>query len=168
MKQENPQFYYGLESISHALRLAEQVCAVLGHGHHQVAINMLLETAAAETHLGQYQDPTPNGAGHGLTQIDAIALKDVQARTRARHKQKIQNAFGLCLDELTLADLQSNPLAALVVTRCFYLLIADPIPPYLHQRAHYWKRHYNTAAGKGTAAGYQQKTEQYFYGQVLL
>ena len=75
MNQENPTYHYGLTSKIKAITLARQVCEVLGHGSTGCATNLLLETAAAETCLGLYEDPTPGGAGMGLCQHDLIAFQ---------------------------------------------------------------------------------------------
>jgi hypothetical protein len=160
-------YYYGLTSPSHAMQLATQVCDVLGHGKHNNAVAMLLETACVETCLGTYQDPTPQGAGWGLTQGDQIAIIDVAYRTRPSDVARIQEHFGFSMRALKAHDLANNALKAFIFTRCFYKLLPEVFPSTVEGRAQYWKTHYNTDLGKGTIHEYIEKANLYLYsGQV--
>ncbi|WP_299072847.1 hypothetical protein [uncultured Paraglaciecola sp.] len=163
MNQENKKPLYGLYNADQAMQLAVQVCDVLGHGRHNNAVAMLLETACAETCLGTYQDPTPNGAGWGLTQADQIAVIDVAYRTRPSDRTRILEHFGFDIRTLVASDLANHPLKALVFTRCFYKLIPDLFPQDLKGRAYYWKTHYNTALGKGKPGEYIEKSHLFLY-----
>jgi hypothetical protein len=168
MNQEKQTYYYGLHNATQAKELATQVCNVLGHGLNLVAINLLLETACVETNLGTYQDPTPGGAGWGLTQADSIAVHDIASRTRYKDVQIIRNCFGFDIRDLKPHHLADSPTKSLVFTRCFYKLIAAPIPQGLAGRAQYWKTHYNTTMGKGTVDKYIDKANLYLYGPNTL
>jgi hypothetical protein len=163
MNQEKHTYYYGLINATHANELATKVCNALGHGQNQMAINLLLETACVETNLGTYQDPTPGGAGWGLTQADSIGVHDIAQRTRYKDVQIIRNCFGFDLRDLKPQDLGQDPLKAFVFTRCFYKLIPGEISATLAGRAQYWKTHYNTRLGKGTVDKYITKANQYLY-----
>jgi len=164
MKKIN-QNTYGLSYLPHALQLATQVSNVLGNGKHNNAVAMLLETACAETLLGTYQDPTPNGAGWGLTQADNIAVVDVAHRTRQRDRALILQHFGYDIRQMIASELGQDPLKAFVFTRCFYKLIPAEFPKTLEGRANYWKRHYNTfhENAKGTPSGYIKKATLHLY-----
>lgn len=163
MKTSYP-LYYGLTSALDAYHIAKRVCDALGHGKYRNAVNMLLETACVETDLGRFKDPTPNGAGAGLTQGDPIAIKDVVARTRTFDKWRIMMAFNINLNTLTSDDLKESPLHAFIFTRCFYKLIPEHFPRTLELRADYWKTHYNTEKGSGTREKYEEKSIRYLYG----
>jgi hypothetical protein len=163
MNQEKHTYFYGLQSRDHAIELATRVCNMLGLGANGLAINLLLETACVETCLGTYQDPTPNGAGWGLTQGDAIGVLDVAKRTRDVDARRIRHAFGFEIYNTIGPDLANNPLKAFVFTRCFYKLIPEAIPETLQGRAEYWKKYYNTHLGKGTVNEYIEKAERYLY-----
>jgi hypothetical protein len=168
MNQEKHSYFYGLTDATQAKELATQVCNVLGHGQNLVAINLLLETACVETNLGTYQDPTPGGAGWGLTQADSIAVHHIASRTRYKDVQIIRNCFGFDIRDLKPHHLADSPIKAFVFTRCFYKLIPAPIPADLAGRALYWKTHYNTKLGKGTVAKYIHKANFYLYGPSAL
>ena len=77
------QCFYGLARRSHLREIIVAVCDVLGHGAGGHAVDLLLETAAQETHCGQLRDSTPNGAGRGIFQIDPIAFNDICQRARS-------------------------------------------------------------------------------------
>ena len=163
MNQENPTYYYGLKSKIQALSLAHQVCNVLGHGSHGYATNLLLETAAAETSLGLYQDPTPGGAGMGLNQHDLIAFQDIISRTPMRLVKTIHMHFGYDIRKLVHTDLANDPLLSFIFCRLHYRLRPEPIPSSLRGRAEYWKQFYNSMAGKGTVQHYLDNAHAYLY-----
>jgi hypothetical protein len=163
MNQAQNTFFYGLANFAQAKDLSLSVCNILGHGKHKQAVPMLLETASVETNLGTYQDPTPNGAGFGLTQADQVAVIDVAYRTRPSDVQRIKEAFNFNIRQLIASDLNNDPLKAFVFTRCFYKLIPAQFPTDLAGRAQYWKTYYNTESGKGTVQKYIRKANLYLY-----
>lgn len=152
---------YGLVRPEQASEFVHAVCDVLGHGSNGKAVQMLLETAAQETHLGRYRDPTANGAGRGLFQCDRIAFIDVQKRARQADVDAVRAAFGFDVRTLEHVQLDSSPLLAAVFCRLFYKLIPDLFPAHLPGRAAYWKRFYNTFDGKGTSEEYMRNAQRY-------
>lgn len=152
---------YGLASPGQIKQFVQIVCDVLGAGEANSAVLLLCETAAAETGYGTYKDPTPDGAGRGLYQCDEIAFIDVQHRARQSDVDKLKTVFGFDLRQLQWRDLNFSPLLQTVIARLHYKLIPDPIPLTLSGRAEYWKRYYNTAAGKGSAAEYIERVKPY-------
>lgn len=151
---------YGLVHPEQAREYAEAVCELLGQGGGN-ALDMLLDTAAAETQTGRYRDPTPKGAGRGLYQCDYIAFIDVQRRARISDVVKVVEEFGVDIRKAHHAELDVSPLLATVFCRLFYKLIPESFPDTVVKRADYWKRHYNTVMGKGTIEGYLDKVAQY-------
>lgn len=152
---------YGLVNPNQAREYASAVCDVLGHGERGGATIMLLETAAQETHVGRYRDPTPNGAGRGLCQVDEIAFVDVVARSRDKNLGLISQAFGIDMAMVQHRDLDFSPLLSFIVCRLFYMLIPEPFPLDLAGRAQYWKTHYNTKLGKGTVDEYIHNVKRF-------
>lgn len=151
---------YGLVSPSQLREYVEAVCDLLGHGS-GVAVDMLMETAAAETQTGLFRDPTPDGAGRGVFQCDLIAFQDVQARAPSSDIEKVVAEFGIDVRAAEHRDLDISPLLATVVCRLFYKRIPEPFPCSIEGRADYWKRYYNTHLGKGTAGGFIHKVARY-------
>lgn len=150
---------YGIENEEDAIYIARKVVRVFGGGHK--ALLLMLETACAETHLGTYPDRHPEKLGVGITQFDQIAIDDLQQRVRSRHRRLLKQHFGYSLNEIVLADLADDALLAFALTRLKYLLVPEPLPETLLGRAEYWKKYWNTSAGKGTVAGYLSDVEHY-------
>lgn len=148
--------YYGLCSAAQVKHFAQAVCTVLGGGDE--AVSLLCETAATETGCGTYADPTPNGAGRGAFQCDPIAFKDVVARSSEKDLSALKTAFGFDLHTVKHEALDYSPLIAAAVCRLHYKLCPGAIPLTLKARAEYWKKYYNTKAGKGTAAQYVERS----------
>jgi hypothetical protein len=148
------KFHYNIKSIEHLTVLAEEVCDVLGYGSNGTADLLLLETSAAESQCGLYKDPTPNGAGYGPTQFDFIGFVDTRGRTRVKDTILIIEHFGVDIMEVQIEDLANDPKLAFIFTRLKYKLRPEPIPKHLKGRADYWKKWWNTEAGKGTPEHY--------------
>lgn len=151
--------FYGLTSQSQAVEIAGLVCKVLGNGKNNVADLLLLETACAETLFGQVKDPTPKAAGNGLCQHDRIPFYDVARRTSEKHRDLVLKHFGIDVRTTKWVELCASPLLALIWCRLHYKLIPEEIPDTRSCRAVYWKKYYNTKAGKGTADHYLQSVK---------
>jgi len=142
---------YGLVcDIEH---IAVEVCYCLGNGSNHTADKLLLETAGSETGKGTIADKTRD-AGMGITQFDWIGFKDTLDRTRQKDKDKILEYFDINIDWIKWEELRYNPLLAMIFTRLKYKLIPEVIPISKEDRARYWKKYYNTEAGKGTIEHY--------------
>lgn len=144
--------YYGITRQQQVFDIVDDVIEVLG-GSNNVKM-IMLETAAQETHLGTLRDPTPYGAGTGIGQADELPFYDMMRRTRARHVETIQEAFGIEMYDVEWRELECSPLLSFLTMRLHYKLIPDLIPGTVEARAAYWKRFYNTFAGKGTVEDY--------------
>jgi len=146
--------FYGLAKQKHLRDIVIEVCNVLGHGANAFAVDLMLETAAQETHCGQLRDPTPNGAGRGIFQIDPIAFNDICQRARANDLAMIYSEFAIDIKKVRHDALDHSPLLAAIFCRLFYKLIPEPVPSTLVGRAAYWKKYYNTERGKGSVGEY--------------
>jgi len=151
--------YYGLINRNHLDDIAEAVCDSLGYGSNENANILLIETAGAETNMGNLKDPSIY-AGMGITQFDKMPFYDIKTRTRHSDKTKILFDFDIVIDLVEWEDLRYNPLLSLIFTRLKYKLIPDVIPATLELRADYWKKHYNTKAGKGTVEHYMSANKR--------
>jgi len=144
--------YYGLIDDIHLHGLIDEVCNCLGDAGGR-ANELLYETAGAETKYGKIKDPTLL-AGMGLTQFDRIPFEDVKDRCRTSDEVKIQEYFGIDIYIVEWDHLRYNPLLALIFTRLKYIKVPEGIPGTKIGRAKYWKKYYNTEAGKGTPEHY--------------
>lgn len=144
---------YGLINRKQLDEMAYQVCECLGHGVGRYAQNLLIETCGAETHHGRTKDLT-KGAGMGIMQIDKLPFHDIKDRVRESDKIKILDYFDIDIDLVAWEHLRYNPLLSLIFARLKYKKIVEVIPDTLEARAMYWKKYYNTIAGKGTLDHY--------------
>ena len=85
-------------------------------------------------------------------QVDSIGYRDtVNLRSTRRYHARIKRHFGIDWARTTWYDLR-KPLYSGLAARLFLVKIPAPIPSAsdLPGQAAYWKRYYNTVAGKGT------------------
>lgn len=144
---------YGVVSGRQIADTVKYVCDILGHGKNNNAQALLLETAKAETQLGKTKDTTKY-AGMGLTQFDKIGFDDVIDRISLTDYATIKEKMGIELSWVKWEDLRYNILLAFLFTRLKYKKIPSEIPKSMESRAIYWKKYYNTYAGKGTLRHY--------------
>ena len=152
---------YGVINLKRINEDAELICNCIGNGKYGTAKDMIIETAIAETGLGQIEDKTV-GAGMGITQFDRLPFDDVKARSM-KLKEKIKKDLKIDISLVNWDDLRFNPFLALLFTRLHYWLKGDPIPATIEERAAYWKLHYNTYAptAKGTIEHYLEMNKKY-------
>lgn len=146
---------YGLAYTHHAIGMAARVCDAISHGGNGKAVHLLLETAAQETKLGTFIDPTPYYAGAGLCQVDKGTfdwLRDLYANNAVA--KRLKEYFGITLGKVQYVELEHSPLLSFIFCRLRYCAVPAPIPDTLEGRAAYWKKWYNSTAGKGTPEEY--------------
>lgn len=153
--------FYGLMLKEDAVIAARAVCEIIGSpATRENAVALLVETAAAETLLGELRDPTMYAAGTGLTQVDKGTfdwLKGLYANTSTA--EAIQKRFNIDISRTQYQELETSPVLAMIFCRLRYLRAQGAIPDTLVGRAEYWKKWYNTSAGKGTVDGYIKKVQ---------
>ena len=152
IEKENNKMFYGLTNKQQAHDMTDAVVECLGGGGN--AKLLILETMAQETRLGAYRDPTKDGAGRGITQFDKGIVADTVNRARQSEIDDVNETFGIDLWMVDHDDLDFAPLPCIILTRLKYKRIPEAIPSTIKGRAEYWKKHYNTVAGKGTVEEY--------------
>lgn len=151
---------YGLVSPIAAVEMSVAVCNVLGHGKLNNASLLLVETAAAESMLGTFRDPTERYAGSGLCQIDEGTFDWLKEKFAGKkEEEQLRVAFGFTLSKVTYPELELSPLLSFVFARLRYRVETAEIPATLEGRAEYWKQHYNTHEGDGTPEQYVKKAK---------
>lgn len=153
--------YYGLKDRREVRELARRVCDVIGHGAHNTAVDLLVETCAQETHGGQLADRHPLTHGVGLYQFDRIGFKHVQQNTHTRNREKVRQAFGIDIRAVEYEQLAFDPLLSTIFARLFYWLIPLDLPQTRLGRAQLWKQYYNSIKGRGTVAEYLKNAQVY-------
>ena len=97
---------YGVINLKRIDEDAQIICDCIGHGKYETAKEMIIETAIAETGLGQIEDKTV-GAGMGLTQFDELPFNDVRNRTM-KLKSQIQRDLKIDISLVEWDDLRYN------------------------------------------------------------
>jgi hypothetical protein len=158
------KLFYGLTSQRQIVEISAAVCDCIGNGHWQQgeAVALLVETCAAETNLGTYKDHHAYKHGVGVAQCDLGTFEYLKKKYQ-RHllAKKIFKSFGIVLKDIEYRELAHSPLLSLIFCRLRYYVVPDSIPVLREGRAKYWKMHYNTRAGKGTAEEYLLKVDMF-------
>jgi len=157
------KMYYGLTRQKQAYEMAKDVVKVLGGGKN--AELLLLETAMQETKLGTYKDTTDYAAGNGLCQDDKFPFEDRKLRLMASSSGKkwlkdIEENFDIVWQFVEWRELEHSPLLSIISCRLTYKLVPEAIPDTVEGRAAYWKKYYNTVAGKGTEEEYIENAKK--------
>jgi hypothetical protein len=117
----------------------------------------LLRVAAQESNFGLAQGTYRLSGDKGMTQVNTgSGFKEVKRRIAMGQgrvweaAQVLNQRLGLDLNNLTKDDLD-KPVVAMAVARLYVEAVGKPVPADLEGQAQWWKRHYNTYLGSGTA-----------------
>lgn len=158
---------YGNEDKQQLITSAAQVATACAHNHtDHIAIvsatTLLLETACAETLMGNLKDPTPNSAGTGITQVDEGTFNWLKRKYESKQvADAIKGILNIDLASVKYNELATNNVLAFLFCRLRYMTVVAPIPDTLAGRAAYWKEYYNTKEGAGTVQEYINKATEY-------
>lgn len=130
---------------------------LLGMGlYSREAMWLLLGTAAQESGLGRYVRQLGGGPALGIFQMEPGTFEDIVRHVLGRRlelRRRLMKVAGV--DGLRSGDLEFNLALAIGMARLHYWRVAEPIPGDLPGWARYWKRYYNTPAGKGTVEEFE-------------
>lgn len=119
--------------------------------HSDNAVNLLMGTAAQESHLGKYRKQIGGGPALGIFQMEPATFNDI-VKNYLRFKPgltvKIEGVARVC--RFHAEDIETNDLLAICMARVHYLRVSEAIPSDVEGMARYWKKYYNTPLGKGT------------------
>ena len=117
----------------------------------------LRRTAYVESKDGTDSNTYRQGYHGGIWQVDKTgfeATQDTASHPALVNKfAKVKAEFGIDWSSVKWTDLE-KPLYSGLAARLYLSNIPEPIPSGLDQQARYWKKHYNTEAGKGTEKGF--------------
>ena len=124
----------------------------------EAAINLLMGTAAQESHLGYYLRQV-NGPALGAYQMEPTTVVDIwqnYLRFRPEKAVAVMRASGV-YSSLPEA-LEYNLAYSTCMARLHYLRVKDPLPDKdnIYGLACYWKKFYNTDKGRGTVAEFEE------------
>lgn len=128
---------------------------------HSVAAEMLvLGTACQESRCGQYLKQLGDGPALGIFQMEPATHRDIWENFLAwklKLKDKLYSLIPPAAQQAGPPDprlMTWNLQYAAAMCRLHYLRVKDPVPLAVEQQAQYWKTHYNTSQGAGTASEY--------------
>ena len=124
------------------------------------AFDLMMGTAAQESNF-QYLYQQGGGPGRSFWQVEPRTAQDnIQNYILARSELS-EALLKACFmagwstnQEVIQAQLERNFAFALCMARIRYYRVKDAIPLLPEHQAAYWKQHYNTPAGSGTASEY--------------
>lgn len=116
------------------------------------AVELLMLTAAQESHLGKYIRQI-NGPALGIFQMEPSTERDIWYNY-LRYKPDIARRVYPMVGNSNFNNLQlfGNLLYQIAMARIHYLRVPKALPSKddVDAMARYWKRYYNTPLGKGT------------------
>lgn len=134
------------------IHVIRPVLAVLGGRTDQSVEDLLLGTAAQESHLGEYLVQI-RGPAKGIFQIEPHTHDSVWTNYLAFRPELAERVESFATDNRDL-DLIGNIPYQVAIARCIYFPVKERIPDTREGQAGYWKAYYNTRAGKGTVEEY--------------
>lgn len=123
------------------------------------AVELLLGTALKESGGLRWRRQLDGGPARGLFQMEQATHDDIW-RTYLAYRpalaDAIRSAFTPAGGTLEFEQVTDDDAYAAVMARLKYYRVSAPLPPAgdVQAQALYWKTHYNTKLGKGTAASY--------------
>ena len=117
------------------------------------SVELLMLTAAQETHLGKYLKQV-KGPALGVFQMEPNTYEDIWANYIC-YRQPLLDAMNDMYGASGVAwklRMRGDLVYQTIMSRIFYMRIPAALPAHDESRslAHYWKKYYNTKYGKGT------------------
>lgn len=138
----------------HQLRqMIEDVLTPLGL-FSPAAADLLMGTAAQESRLGSYWFQMGGGPALGIFQMEPATHADLWENYLKYHQPLAVQIKGLTTGRENEFDLRYNLAYQIAMCRVHYRRFPEPLPKAgdVAALAKYWKKRYNTVAGKGTEA----------------
>jgi len=124
------------------------------------AVNLLMGTAAQESHLGTYLRQLKSGPALGIFQMEPNTYWDI-CLNYLEYKPELYAKLKKVCGKLDPDHLVWNLKLAICMTRIHYLRVPKPLPTDLSGYANYWKDHYNTYLGAGTTEEFIHNYKKY-------
>lgn len=125
------------------------------------AEELLMLTAAQESHLGTYIKQMGDGPARGIFQMEKATERDIHSNFLEYREALANRVYGY----MTLRgnDLRDNLAYQIIMARLHYLRVKEGLPKAddVEGLAAYWKKYYNTEAGKGTVEEAVENYERY-------
>lgn len=129
------------------------------------AEDLLLGTACQESHCGEYIRQvgcSGNVGAFGVWQMELATARDIYDNYLRYKPDLCARVDALKGAKQTIGEaLTMNAGYACALARIHYMRQPGNIPADVAGQAAYWKKYYNTAKGKGTAAEYMKNWQKY-------
>ena len=118
------------------------------------------------TAAGTYELDSKGEGSYGVAQVDRSGFDQIQGKItdpESRYfkvAETLKEVAGLDLSTVKYEDLNDDLLSVIYGRLYLAQITNDPIPDTVEGRAEYWKKYYNTSAGKGTVKGYLINMEE--------
>jgi hypothetical protein len=145
---------------NHLRELVSDVLVNMG-AHSEAAVQLLLGTAAQESHLGRYLRQI-QGPALGIMQMEPATHADIVANfLRFRPELGNRVLMAASMTRHDVAALRFNLAYSIAMARVHYMRVPAPLPAAndIAGMAGYWKRHYNTPLGRGTEQEFMENFE---------
>lgn len=138
--------------------LIEMILKMIGK-YSEEAVDLLMLTAAQESHCGKYIRQIGTGPARGIFQMEPDTLSDLYANFLSYKKPLLEIINEFRTSQSIHIDLEGNLPFQIVAARFQYFRQKGAIPKsenfnddfeYVEALAKYWKRHWNTELGAGT------------------
>jgi len=120
------------------------------------AVDLLMVTAAQESHCGEYIYQLGRGPARGIFQMEPSTLDDIFTNYLAYRPELARMVEQFQSQDLDF-DLEGNLLFQVAIARVHYMRVPAAIPKrlipvqeYIQALAEYWKKYWNTKEGAGT------------------
>ena len=123
------------------------------------AVELLMLTAAHESHLGTYIKQTGEGPALGIFQMEPTTEKDIWDNY-LKYQYTIAEAVALCYSWHE-EELMWNLKYSILMARVHYFRVSAGLPTTPEGHAKYAKVYYNTHLGKATEAEYLEDYLKY-------
>ena len=124
---------------------------------------LLLGTAAQESAMGRYLHQLGGGPALGVFQMEPATFRDIW-RNYIHFQPDITRRLALHWPmEPEPEEMISDLMLAAVMCRLHYRRVLEPLPDHqdVGALAAYWKRYYNTPAGRGVESDFIQSWRRY-------
>ena len=138
--------------VSTVLKMFDTV-ALSTSFYSEAAVELLMLTAAQETHLGKYLHQI-KGPALGVYQMEPNTYNDIWMNY-IMYRQNMLDALNILYGASGVdwqLRMQGDLVYQTIMSRIFYMRIPAALPAADEPMslAHYWKKYYNTKYGKGT------------------
>ncbi len=135
--------------------------------HSEAAVNLLMGTAAQESHLGSYFRQLNQGPARGIFQMEPATEKDIWENFLEYRPVYAGSVFVVAsAGSADVNALEFNLAYQIAMARIHYLRVPEKLPDAedIEGMARYWKKYYNTFKGAGTEEEFIENYKRFVQG----